>query len=204
MAGFAVLAVGALAITEYEIRDTGVYWDSPEREHGPLTMVSQTLQVNHAYLSRIEVWATAVGGEGAIFMRLTPVGSARPIRESRAAVHHPRWSEQTVDLKFVPVPDSQGQTYDLTIGALVPTPHVFLGLSTDNPNSLSAVRINGEPDRWANDLALRTYWRGRAPEALAAMIQQDPRTLTMLGVMVIIATLSVGIVTLWVLSAHRG
>ena len=62
---------------------------------------------NQDNLRRIDVWAFAGGGAAGeaaeIFARLTPAGSDRPIRESRAEVHGARFSNATVAFNFEPI-----------------------------------------------------------------------------------------------------
>ena len=172
-AALTVLAAGILDAREYEIRVAGTQGDRPEIDHGPLTVVSQTLPVDRAHLSHIDVWADSTGGDADLFLRLALPGQP-PIRESRATTRHARWSDQTVTFSFAPISDSQGQTYEITIGSLQSSPYVFLGLSTDDPIPESVVQINGSSDSWGNDLALRAYTPGRGLVAFVALIQDRP------------------------------
>ena len=167
---FTAVAGGILGVQEYWIPLSATRGDLPEVDHGPLSVVSQELTVDRSYLSRIDVWADVTSDAADLFLRLALPGQP-PIRESRATTSHPRWSDQTVTFTFAPIPDSQGRTYEVTIGALESTPYVFLGISSDNPIGQSVVQINGIPDAWSNDLALHAYARGRGLAKVTAMIQ---------------------------------
>ena len=181
-----VSVAGILDARQYEIRVAGMYRDRPEFHHGPLTSVSQTLRVDRAHLSRIDIYAESAGGNAHLFLRLSPPGLP-PIRESRATTNHPRWSNQTVTFAFAPIPDSKDQTYEITIGALNPTPFVFVGLSTNNPIPESSVLINEVSDPGSNDLALRAYTPGRGLVWLIAMLQDRDRTDVLIGIEVLMS-----------------
>lgn len=193
---FTVLVAGILDAREYQIRVAGMSRDRPEFHHGPLTSVSQTLRVDRAYLSRIDIYAESSGGDADLFLRLGPPGLP-PIRESRATTNHPRWSNQTVTFAFAPIPDSKGQTYEISLGALQPTPFVFIGLSTNNPIPESSVLINGISDPGSNDLALRAYTPGRGLVWLIAMIQDRDHTDVLIGIEIFTVWLWFVVVILW-------
>ncbi len=200
-AALTVLAAGILDAREYEIRVAGTHGDRPEIDHGPLTVVSQTLPVDRAHLSRIDVWAESTGGDADLFLRLALPGQP-PIRESRATTRHPRWSDQTVTFSFAPISESQGQTYEITIGSLQSSPYVFLGLSTDDPIPESEVQINGSSDSWGNDLALRAYTPGRGLVAFVALIQDRPYSDILFAVEILAMWLYGFVVIVW-LTASR-
>ena len=191
-----VLAAGILGAREYEIRVAGAGGDRSEVDHGPLTSVSQTLPVDRAHLSRIDVWAGSTGSDADLFLRVALPGQP-PIRESRVTTHYPRWSDQLVTFTFAPIPDSQGQTYVITIGALQSWPYVFLGLSTDDPIPESVVQINGIPDPYENDLSLRAYTSGRGLVAFVAMIQDRPYNEVWISIEVLILWLLIVVAILW-------
>ena len=136
---------------------------------GPVSLVEQQFRANHDNLQRIDVWAYVDGSLGGaeIFARLTPEGSDRPIRESRAEVHGARFSNATVAFHFTPIPDSSGTRYTLTVGVLSgPTPYVFLGLTGGDVIPEGAALVSGAPTRHADDLAMRTAWSGRFIDGL--------------------------------------
>lgn len=135
------------------------------------------------YFSRIDVWAYADGGPpGAaaqIFARLTPEGSDRPIRESRAEVHGTRFSNATATFEFEPIPDSSGKVYTLAVGALPgPVPWVFLGMNSGDTIAEGAALVSGAPTPHADDLALRTAWTGRS---IDRVYPQDSRHWGLIG-----------------------
>jgi hypothetical protein len=167
---FTAVAGGILGAREYWIPMSATRGDLPEIDHGPLSFVSQQLPVNRSYLSRIDVWADVTSDAADLFLRLELPGQP-PIRESRTTTSHPRWSSQTVSFTFAPIPDSEGRTYELTIGALEATPYVFVGMSSDDPIPHSVAQINGVPDEWSNDLAIRAFARGRGIAKVTSMIQ---------------------------------
>ena len=170
-----VLPAGILDAREYRIRVAGGIGDKPEIYHGPLSLVSQTLTVDRNHLSRIDVWAESTGDSAELFLRLaTP--KHPPIRESRTVTNHPRWSNKTVTFDFAPIPDSAGQTYEISVGALQLEPYVFVGLSTDDPISESVVLVNEETDPLSNDLALRISTSGRGLRWFVSMLQDRART----------------------------
>ena len=137
---------------------------------GPLVYVEQPFRVNQDNLRRIDVWAYVEGGAGAtgeIFARLTPDGSDRPIRESRATVRGARFSNATVAFHFEPIPESRDMRYTLAVGVLSgPTPYVYLGLANGEPIPEGEVTISGEATPFASDLAMRTVGSGRFIEWL--------------------------------------
>ena len=181
IAGVVLLGVTMVSLVplgiEHHIRDSGWQRGRPHSYAGPVSLVEQTIQIDHAWLTRIEVWAAVDGGDLVeMFMRLTPVGSVRPIRESQAIVRHRKWSDVTVSFIFQPIPNSQHQDYDLSIGSLSgPTPYLFLGFSGNDPNPTSEPRINGVSARFANDLAMNAFWQGRGLRALVEAIAADMR-----------------------------
>lgn len=170
-----VLPAGFLDAREYRIRVAGGIGDTPEIYHGPLSLVSQTLTVDRNHLSRIDVWAESTGDSAELFLRLGSPGHP-PIRESRTVTNHPRWSNQTVTFDFAPMPDSAGQTYEISVGALQVEPYVFVGLSTDDPISESVVLVNEDTDPLSNDLALRISTSGRGLRWFVSMLQDRART----------------------------
>ena len=193
---FTVLVAGILDAREYQVRVAGMSRDRPEFHHGPLTLVSQTLRVDRAHLSRIDIFAESSGGNADLFLRLGPPGLP-PVRESRATTNHPRWSNQAVTFAFTPIPDSKGQTYEISIGALQPTPFVFIGLSTNDPIPESSVLINGIGDSRSNDLALRAYTPGRGLVWLIATMQYRDRTDVLIGIEIFTVWLWFVVVILW-------
>ena len=103
---------------------------------------------------------------------------------------------------FAPISDSQGQTYEITIGSLQSSPYVFLGLSTDDPIPESVVQVNGFSDSWGNDLALRAYTPGRGLVAFVALIQDRPYTDVLIVVEMLAMWLYGFVVIVW-LTASR-
>ena len=198
---FTTIGGGILLVRDYWIPEASTYEHRPEIDHGPLSIVSQSIVVDRAYLSRIDMWAESVAGDAELFLRLAPPGQ-QPIRESRTTTSHPRWSDRTVTFHFEPIPDSQDHTYEISIGALQPSPYVFIGLSTDDSIPDSIVKINGISDSWANDLALRAYTSGRGPGRLAAMIQDRSYTDGLIVIELLISWLWVVVTILW-LTASR-
>ena len=197
-----MLAVGILDAREYRIRVAGGIEDKPEFHHGPLSLVSQTLVVERDFLSRIDVWAESSGGGAELFLRLGSPGQP-PIRESRTETSHPRWSNGTVTFEFAPITDSKGKTYEITIGALQPAPYVFVGLSSDDPIRESDVFLNGTPDSWSSDIALRLYTPGRGVTKLWTVIQDRGRTDVLVGVEVLAIWGWVMSVILWLMASGR-
>ncbi len=201
----ALLATSIFALfAEFQRHDEGWVRGGPRVYTGPVALIEQSFQADRDYLTRIEVWAFVDGGQGAtaeIFARLTPAGSDRPIRESRAYVRHERFSHATVDFEFEPIPDSGGTSYDLAIGVLSgPEPYVFLGLTSGDLNPGSEVVISGAPSRYENKLAMGTYWVGRGGRVLEDLLTRDPPLL-------FLTTDVVATVFLWVfavVAAGRG
>ena len=184
--GLVALALGVFALTiEHHADDTGWTRAVPHVYTGPVSLVEQSIRVDHDYLSRLEVWVFVDGnarGHAEIFARLTPQGSTRPIRESRAVVSHKRFSNATVNFDFEPISDSGGKSYNVAIGVLSgPEPWVFLGLAGDDPNPHSEVVIAGTPTRYDNDLAMGTYWLGHGARVIRVFVQDDPRRVVLLG-----------------------
>ena len=176
----ALLAVSAFPLASHRVlKGDGWETDAPWSYAGPIALVEQPFQANQDYLRRIDVWAYVDGGASdtpaEIFARLTPEGSDRPIRESRAEVHGARHSDATVSFHFEPIPESSGKRYTLTVGLLSgPRPFVFLGLNPGDAIPEGDATVNGEPTPFANDLALRTAWSGRF---IDGMYPRDLRSL---------------------------
>lgn len=191
-----VLTAGILDSREYRIRVAGGIEDKPEVFHGPLSLVSQTLTVDRDHLSRIDVWAESTGDSAELFLRLGPPGHP-PLRESRTVTSHPRWANDTVTFEFAPIHDSKGQTYEISVGALLPEPHVFVGLSTDDPISESIVLLNKDADPWSTDLAMRMYTPGRGLRWTATMLQDRARTDVLISVEYLVVWLWVVVAILW-------
>ena len=167
-----LLAVSAFPLVTHRVHQ-GDSWETvaPWSYAGPIALVEQRFRANQDNLRRIDVWAFAGGGAAGeaaeIFARLTPAGSDRPIRESRAEVHGARFSNATVAFNFEPILHSSGKLYTLAIGVLSgPRPHVFLGLTNADPIPEGAAMISGSPTRYADDLAMRTAWSGRFIDGL--------------------------------------
>ena len=141
IAGLLVLAIGALTLLprQHVVEHTrGIV--RPWSYTGPVSVVEQPFRATDDYLHRIDVWVEIDGGASAeIFARLTPQGSDRPVRESRAEVRGARFSNATAAFDFEPIPDSSGTLYTLAVGVLSgPAPYVFLGLAngTRSPRAL--------------------------------------------------------------------
>ena len=162
-----LMVVSAFPLASHRVNNgDGFEAGAPWSYAGPIALVEQPFQANQDYLRRIDVWAFADAGPAGmpaeIFARLTPEGSDKPIRESRAEVRGARYSNAKVFFHFEPIPDSSGKRYTLTVGLLSsPPPYVFLGLTPGDVIPEGAALVNGEPTRFANDLALRTAWSGR-------------------------------------------
>ena len=173
-----VLGCGvAFLFPAYLVEDAGWRGSRPQAYTGPITVVEQVVRIEHAWLSELEVWAFVEGGDEAqLFARLTPFGDDQPIRESSAEVSHKRWSNQTVRFSFPPIADSNGQSYDVAIGSLSGVaPWVFVGLAGGDPNPYSSVRISGVSTSYDNDVALRTYWKGRGLTTFVDLVRDSPR-----------------------------
>ncbi len=204
----ALLAASAFALVSHRhLKDDGWELTAPRFYTGPITLVEQPFRVHQDYFSRIDVWAYADGGPpGAtaqVFARLTPEGSDRPIRESRAEVHGARFSNATATFGFDPIPDSRGKVYTLAVGTLPgPVPWVFLGMNNGDTIAEGTALVSGAPTPHADDLALRTAWTGRSIEGL---YPQDPRHWGLIGkVMGHIFVWVFLVVAIWSgLSGHR-
>ena len=126
-------SVAPLLVTQHVFEGDGWERSRPWSYTGPISLVEQRFRATHDSLRRIDVWAYVDGapGEAAeIFARLTPEGSDRPVRESRAEVRGALFSNATVTFEFAPIPNSGGMLYTLAVGVLSgPTPYVFLGLT---------------------------------------------------------------------------
>lgn len=198
---FTALSGGILLLREYWIPVAGTSDDSPEVHHGPLSAVSQDLHVDHAFLSRIDVWAETSDGSADLFLRLSAPEES-PIRESRATTSNRRWSGKRVSFTFSPVAESGGRTWEITVGALQPTPYVFLGLSSDDPIPGSVVRVNESSDPWSNDLALHAYTFGRGGKLLLSMVQYRTARDVLIAVEILLAWLWVATGILWFTSSR--
>ena len=164
----ALLLASAVPLATHRVH-RGDGWETiaPWSYAGPIALVEQPFRANQDNLRRIDVWAYVHGGPAGkpaeIFARLTPAdGPDRPIRESRTSVGGARFSNETVTFDFEPILESSGKRYNLAIGVLSgSTPHVFLGLTSGDAIAEAAAMVNGEPTRFADDLAMRTAWSGR-------------------------------------------
>ena len=183
------VAVGLLAIITVPLLTHRLHkgdgWETvaPWSYTGPLTAVEQRFRARQDNFRRIDVWAYVHGGPpGApaeIFARLTPEGSERPIRESRAQVDGARYRNDTVSFDFVPIPDSSGKVYHLTVGVLSgPKPFVYLGLTSGDAIPEGPALVSGSATPFADDLAMRTAWTGRFIDGL---YPQDPRYWGLIG-----------------------
>ena len=177
-----LLAISAVPLATHRYHE-GDGWETsaPWSYTGPVTLVEQPFRAHQDNLRRIDVWAYVDGGPGAaeIFARLTPAGSDRPIRESRATVDGPRFSDSTVAFDFAPIPDSSGTVYTLAVGVLSgPTPYVFLGMVGGDAIPEGTALVSGAPTRFGDDLAIRTSWSGRFIDGL---YPRDPRHWALLG-----------------------
>ena len=172
-----VVAIGLLVISAVPLvshrLNKGDGWETiaPWSYTGPVTLIEQPFRAHQDSLSRIDVWAYVDGGPpgsaAEIFARLTPEGSDRPIRESRATVDGARFSNATVTFDFAPLPDSSGRVYTLAIGVLSgPTPYVFLGMTSGDAIPEGAASVSGAATSFGDDLAMRTAWSGRAIDGL--------------------------------------
>ena len=182
----AIIAASMLPLlfTHHVFEDKRWGWGVPWSYTGPVSLVEQRFRATHDNLRRIDVWAYVDGGASAeIFARLTPDGSSRPVRESRAEVRGARYSNTTVAFQFAPIPDSGGTLYTLAVGVLGgPAPYVFLGLTGDDVIPEGAAVINGTPTPYADDIPMRTTWSGRFIEGLLeGLLQQDPQSLKLFG-----------------------
>ena len=167
-----LLAICAVPLVSHRL-NKGDGWETiaPWSYTGPLTLIEQPFRAHQDNLRRIDVWAFVDGGPpGAaaeIFARLTPEGSDRPIRESRATVAGTRFRNATATFDFAPLPDSSGKVYTLAVGVLSgPTPYVFLGMTGGDAIPEGAALVSGATTRFADDLALRTAWSGRYIDGL--------------------------------------
>lgn len=198
-----LMVVSAFPLASHRVHK-GDGWDTvaPWSYAGPIAVVEQPFRANQDYLRRIDVWAFIDGGPagtpGEIFARLTPEGSDRPIRESRAEVRGARHRNSTVSFHFEPIPDSSGKRYTLTVGLLRGArPFVFLGLTRGDAIPGGAVTVNGEATPFANDLAMRTAWSGRF---IDGMYPRDLRLWGLIGE--VIANLFIWVLAV-VLAANR-
>ena len=198
--GLALLAAsGFLLVTNSHVSENTRGVVRPWAHTGPVSLVEQRFRADHDNLTRIDVWAEIDGGASAeIFARLMPEGSDRPVRESRAEVRGARFSNTTVAFHFEPIPDSGGTLYTLAVGVLSgPMPYVFLGLTGDDVIREGAAVVNGAPTRYADALAMRTFWRGRFVEVLR---MQGPKRLALAGQ----ATVLIFLVVFPIVATWRG
>ena len=183
-------SVAPLLVTQHVFEGDG--WGRrgiPWSYTGPISLVEQRFRATHDNLRRIDVWVEIDGGASAeIFARLTPQGSDRPVRESRAEVRGARFSNATAAFSFEPIPDSGGTLYTLAVGVLSgPTPYVFLGMTGSDVIPEGAAVVSGAPTRYADDLAMRTTWSGRFIEVLPeALLVQDPQRPALIGVVTLV------------------
>lgn len=165
----------------------------PDNYTGPISLIEQDIRVHHPFLSRIDVWSFVEAGsadQADIFMRLTPLGDTKPVREGSTSVRYSDWSEQPVTFTFSPIAESRGQSYRLAIGVLGPQgAFVFLGLTGNDPFPISSVIINGEPTQWANDLSMQAHWEGRGARVLIDAIRHEPSHLVLLVDLVLTVSL---------------
>ena len=176
----ALLIVSAvpLLVTHHVFQDNRWGRGIPWSYTGPISLVEQRFRATHDNLRRIDVWVEIDGGASAeIFARLTPQGSDRPVRESRAEVRGARFSNATAAIDFEPIPDSGGTLYTLAVGVLSgPAPYVFLGMTGSDVIPEGAAVVSGAPTRYADDLAMRTTWSGRFIEGMIeGLYLQDPQ-----------------------------
>ena len=190
------LGSGVLAIREYWVPEARTYEQRPEIDHGPLSSVSQKIVIDRAYLSRIDVWAESSAGEADLFLRLAQPGLP-PLRESHTKTSHPRWSDGKISFHFTPIPDSMNRVYTVTIGSLQPSPYIFIGLSTDDAIPESDLLINGSPDPWGNDLALRAFTSGRGMSRFGAIIQDRSTTDRLILAEIALSWLFIVVALLW-------
>ena len=190
---------GSLLVTNSHVIENTRGVVRPWAYTGPVSLIEQRFRADHDNLRRIDVWAEIDGGASAeIFARLTPEGSDRPVRESRAEVRGARFSNATTAFHFAPIPDSGGATYTLAVGVLSgPLPYVFLGLTSGDVFPQGAAVVSGTPTRNADDLAMRTFWRGRFVEVLR---MQGPKHLALAGQ----ATLLIFLVVFPIVATWRG
>ena len=98
-----------------------------------------------------------------------------PIRESRVQVRHPKSAAQATEIRFAPIPASQGQRYTLELRVLSgPAPFVFVGVTSSDLIPAGQASINGNASRAHLDLAMRPYWVGRGGRILEQLIRDGP------------------------------
>ena len=191
---WAVVAVGAalLAACGFALSTRHTFQDNRWNGHpwsytGPVALVEQPFRADHDYLTRIDVWTYIDGAPGEvaeIFARLTPEDSDRPVRQSRAEVRGAHFSNATATFNFEPIPDSGGTLYTLAVGVLSgPMPYVFLGLTGGDVTPEGVAVVSGAPTRYADDLAIRTWWTGRLAEEVLA---QGPQRLALIGQVILL------------------
>ncbi len=204
-----VIATAVALLAEYQQPDERWLRGPSQFYAGPVVLVEQSIHVRRDNLTRLEVWAAvdaAAAGPAEIFVRVAPIdGDGRPIREARAAVRNQRYTDNTVDLVFAPIPDSGGRTYRLTFGVLSgPSPHVYLGMTSRAMHPEAAVVINGEPSAYGAGLALRAHWVGRGTHALAAVATTHPQVLAEVALVAgLVMLLLLAVAGVWTVTTHE-
>ena len=188
----AIAGIGVLSMREYVTPITSATVERADIRHGPLSAITQHVTINRSNLTRIDVWATASSGPADLWLRVGPPGQP-PIRESRTNTADAHWLDGAVSFTFAPIPDSEGQTYEIAVGALPGAPHVFLGLASGDPLPDGVAHVDGQPVPWANDLALRAYAKHRLPDRVRALVTDR------LANDVLVA-LQLGVISLWVVA----
>ncbi|MCY3749102.1 MAG: hypothetical protein OXG64_07390 [Chloroflexi bacterium] len=188
--------VGFLAMREYWTPISSATVRRCDVDHGPLAVVAQGVTINRPNLGRIDVCVESSGGPADLWLSVGQPGQP-PIRESRTTTSHVRWSSGTVTFTFDAIPDSQGQTYEIAIGALHRTPYLFLGLASGDPLAGGVAHINGRPDPWANDLALRAYAKHRLLDRLRALLTDRSAIDRLIIVELLVAWLWVVAMLVW-------
>lgn len=200
VAGLIVVATGAFMLLprQHVVEHTrGIA--RPWSYTGPIWLVEQRFRAAHDYLHRIDVWTyvDVAPGSAEVFARLTPVGSDTPIRESRAEVDARRFSDATASFHFEPIPDSSGTLFTLTVGVLSGTlPYVFVGLTDGDVIPEGAAVVSGASTPHGGDLAIRTAWVGRYPDAVGSML--DPQRWVLIAEAILLAFLGLfAVVATW-------
>ncbi len=166
-------------------------WGSgpPNNYTGPVSLLEQEIEVQHPFLSTINVWSYVEADssdQAEIFLRLTPLGQDRPVRESSAVVRNSDWNDVPIGFRFSPIPDCRDRIFLLTAGVLgPPSAQVFLGLTGSDSIPNSSVIINSEPTRWANDLSFLGQWEGRGARVIVDAIRYTPSHFVLLADLVL-------------------
>ena len=112
----------SLLLTTYATSIEGDGWGPvrPVTYTGPVSLVEQrsARPTTTSAHRRLGLRRRRSRGAAEIFARLTPEGSDRPVRESRAEVRGARFSNATAAFHFAPIPDSGGTLYTLAVGVL--------------------------------------------------------------------------------------